>query len=45
MQNGSNQSLLQEGQEKSLFLFVVVVGYIITFLLAANGGTHYTASQ
>ena len=45
MQNGSNQSLLQEGQEKSLFLFVVVVGYIITFLLAANGGMHYTASQ
>src|SRR5512139_2180605 len=45
MQNGSNQSLLQEGQEKPLFLFVVVVGYIITFLLAANGGTHYTASQ
>jgi signal transduction histidine kinase len=45
MQNGSNQSLLQEGQEKSLFLFVVVVGYIITFLLATNGGTRYTIPQ
>ncbi len=45
MQDSTTQSLLQEGQEKSLFLFVVVVGYIITFLLASNGGTHYTASQ
>ncbi len=45
MENRSTQSLLQEGQEKSLFLFVVVVGYIITFLLAANGEMHYTVSQ
>ncbi len=45
MEIRSTQSLLQEGQEKSLFLFVVVVGYIITFLLAANGGTHYTPTQ
>jgi signal transduction histidine kinase len=45
MQNGSTSPLRQEGQEKSLFLFVVVVGYIITFLLAANGGIHYSIWQ
>ena len=45
MEDRSTQSLLQEQQEKSLFLFVVVVGYIITFVLASNGGTNYTTLQ
>jgi signal transduction histidine kinase len=45
MEDRSTQSLLQEQQEKSLFLFVVVVGYIITFILASNGGTNYTVLQ
>jgi signal transduction histidine kinase len=45
MEDRSTQSLLQEQQEKSLFLFVVVVGYIITFILASNGGINYTFAQ
>jgi signal transduction histidine kinase len=45
MQDRSTQTLLQEQQEKSLFLFVVVVGYIITLVLASNEGTSYTAPQ
>lgn len=32
-------------QERSLFLFVVVVGYIVTFTVAANGGTRYSIPQ
>jgi signal transduction histidine kinase len=35
----------QEQQEKSLFLFVVVVGYIITFVVAANEGMRYSVPQ
>ncbi|MGE5375065.1 MAG: sensor histidine kinase [Bacteroidota bacterium] len=42
MEQRSTQSLLQDQQEKSLFLFVVVVGYIITFIVDSNGGTKYS---
>ena len=45
MENRTTQFLLQEQQEKSLFLFVVVVGYIITFVVASNGETSYSIPQ
>lgn len=35
----------EQQQERSLFLFVVVVGYIVTFTVAANGGTRYSIPQ
>jgi len=35
----------EEQQEKSLFLFVVVVGYIVTFAEASHGGMQYSIPQ
>ena len=35
----------QEQQERTLFLFVVVVGYIVTFSVAAKAGTPYLIHQ
>jgi len=35
----------QEQQEKALFLFVVVAGFIITFTVASQGGTQFSLPQ
>lgn len=45
METCSTLSMRQEQQEKSLFLFVVVVSYIVTFTVASNGGTRYSITQ
>jgi hypothetical protein len=45
METSSTLSMRQEQQEKSLFLFVVVVGYIVTFTVASNGGTRYSIAE
>jgi hypothetical protein len=45
MQTRSTLVMSQEQQERSLFLFVVVVGYLITFTIASNSGTRYSAQQ
>lgn len=45
MATRSTLSMSEEQQEKSLFLFVVVVGYLVTFTVASNGGTLYSATQ
>jgi signal transduction histidine kinase len=45
MNTRSALSLRQEQQEKSLFLFVVVMGFIITFTVASQGGTQYSLPQ
>ena len=45
METRSALSTRQEQQEKSLFLFVVVVGYIVTFTVSSNGGTQYSITQ
>ena len=44
METCSILSMRQEQQEKSL-LFMVVVGYIVTFTVASNGGTRYSITQ
>ena len=41
----STPSLRQEQQEKALFLFVVIAGYIVTVTVASNGGMQYTGIQ
>lgn len=45
METRATLSMRQEQQEKALFLFVVVVGYIITFTVASNGETVYSIQQ
>ena len=45
MEARSIQTPSLEQQEKSLFLFVVVVGYIVTFTVASHGDIHYTVTQ
>lgn len=45
MESRTIQSPRLEKQERSLFLFVVVVGYIITFTVEANSGEQYTFTR
>lgn len=45
MENHSRSLPAQEQQEKSLFLFVVVVGYIVTFTVASNSGAQYSVAE
>ena len=45
METRSTLTMRQEQQEKSLFLFVVVVGYIITFTVSSQGGMQYSVLQ
>ena len=45
METHLTQAPRLEQQERSLFLFVVVVGYIITFTVAANDGEQYTITR
>ena len=40
-----NRSVQLTQQSRNLLIFLVVVGYIVTFITAANGGTKYTAFQ
>lgn len=45
MESSSTLSRVQEQQERSLFLFVVVIGYIVTFILASRGNLKYSAGE
>ena len=45
METRSTLGMSQEQQERSLFLFVVVVGYLVTFTLASSSGTRYSMPQ
>jgi signal transduction histidine kinase len=45
METRSTLDLSREQQERSLFLFVVVVAYMVTFTVASNSGTRYSAQQ
>jgi hypothetical protein len=45
METRSILSMRQEQQQRSLFLFVVVAGYIVPFTGASNGGTQYFVTQ
>jgi signal transduction histidine kinase len=45
METRSTQSPELEQQEMPFFLFVVVVGYIITFTVGTNGGEQYSVSR
>lgn len=45
MEAPSTLSMRQEYQERSLFLFVVVVGYLVTFALASQGEIQYSIQE
>ncbi|HLE90867.1 MAG TPA: hypothetical protein VI753_06940, partial [Anaerolineales bacterium] len=45
METRSTLSLKQEQQEKSLFLFVVVIGYLVTFLAASRDDVQFSMSR
>ena len=45
MESHSAFSATQEQQARALLLFLVVVGYVVTFTTASQGGTQYSAGQ
>ncbi len=45
METRSSFSATEEQQARALLLFLVVVGYIVTFTTASKGGTQYSAGQ
>jgi len=45
MEPRSTFSVTQEQQARALLLFLVVVGYIVTFTTASRGGTQYSTVQ
>ena len=45
METPSTLSMRQEYEERSLFLFVVVVGYLVTFALASQGEIQYSIQE
>ena len=45
METRSTLSLKQEQQEKSLFLFIVVIGYLVTFLAASRDDVQFSMSR
>jgi len=45
MDSHSVSSATQEQQARVLLLFLVVVGYVVTFTTASRGGTQYSAGQ
>jgi len=45
MESHSAFSAIQEQQARALLLFLVVVGYVVTFTTASQGGTQYSAGQ
>jgi signal transduction histidine kinase len=45
METRLNLSAMQEQQGRALLLFMVVVGYVVTFLVASGGDAQYSISQ